>query len=336
MAAITPARFLRRQARSRWHSPPERWTELLSIQVTDPVSGAFSQMIGALAYGALSTDRLLLLQGAEPSTPVGSAAANAIRVRAVAADGITPVSGATMAWSATNGLQFSVCSGASSCSVLSDEAGESSSLVTPTAAGQSTITIALAPASYSPPQSQQATVVGTSSALDLVAVTPTRWVGQGATLAVPLTVEALDLGVPKANVAVNFAVTKGMAALSAGSANHQRLGIRHHHRKSHKSKCGCAGERLRRSEQCALPDFYFVLDADFALDARDGERIAQVVPTGQSFQPLVMRVTDGSLAANPVMGVSVTFKTTLARQCSPSADAKRTECPLSSDRRRRR
>ncbi len=40
---------------------------------------------------------------------------------------------------------------------------------------------------------------------------------------------------------------------------------------------------------------------------------SQVVPTGQAFQPLVMRVTDGSAAANPVMGVNVTFATTLAR-----------------------
>jgi hypothetical protein len=63
-----------------------------------------------------------------------------------------------------NGLQFSACSGASSCSVPSDEAGESSSWVT-TATGQSTITRALAPASYSPPQTQPPTVVGTSSAL---------------------------------------------------------------------------------------------------------------------------------------------------------------------------
>src|SRR5208282_2424959 len=165
-----------------------------TIQVTDPVSGAFSQMIGALTYGASATDLLLLLQGAEPATPVGSQAANAIRVRAVAADGFTPVSGATIAWTTTNGLQFSACSGASSCSVLSDEAGESSIWVFTTPTPPSTITIALAPASYSPPQSQQATVVGTSTALDLAAVTPTRWVGQGATIAVPLTVEALNLG----------------------------------------------------------------------------------------------------------------------------------------------
>jgi hypothetical protein len=43
-----------------------------SILVADPVSGAFSQMTDALSYGALATDLLLLLQGAEPATPVGS------------------------------------------------------------------------------------------------------------------------------------------------------------------------------------------------------------------------------------------------------------------------
>jgi hypothetical protein len=129
------------------------------------VTGGFSQMIGALIYGALSTDRLLLLQGSETATAVGAVAANALRVRAVAADGATPVSGATVAWTATNGTLFSVCSGLNSCSVLSDEVGESSSQITPTAIGQSTITIVLAPASYTTPQTQQATLLATSSVL---------------------------------------------------------------------------------------------------------------------------------------------------------------------------
>jgi hypothetical protein len=39
---------------------------------------------------------------------------------------------------------------------------------------------------------------------------------------------------------------------------------------------------------------------------------SQAVGAGQSFQPLAMRVTDGTVAANPVMGVMVTFQTTLA------------------------
>jgi hypothetical protein len=284
-----------------------------SIQVTDPVSGAFSQMIGALSYGALSTDLLLLLQSAEPATPVRSAAANAIRVRAVAADGITPVSGATMAWSATNGLQFSACSGASSCSVLSDEAGESSSWVTPTATGQSTITIALAPASYSPPQSQQATVVGTSSTLDLVAVTPTRWVGQGATLAVPLTVEALNLGVPKANVVVNFTVTKGAASLSSASGTTNASGFatitaQLTNQSTDVQVSACV---TPSNSPCQTFTLFSTPSSIWTLETVSGS--LQFVPAGQPFQPLVVRVTDGSLAANPVMGVNVTFKTTLAR-----------------------
>src|SRR5208282_1528685 len=284
-----------------------------TIQVTDPLSGASSQMIGALGYGALSTDLLLLLQAGEPSTPVGSAAANAIRVRVVAADGITPVSGATIAWSATNGSQFSVCAGAFSCSVLSDEAGESSTLVTPTATGQSTITIALAPASYSPPQTQQATLVGTSSALDLVALMPTRWVGQGATIAVPLTVEALDLGVPKANVTVNFSVSKGTASLSASSAGTNASGLatitaQLTNQNANVQVSGCVAPN---NAPCQTFTLFSTPPSLWKLETVSGS--LQFVLTGQAFQPLAMRVTDGSSAANPVMGVNVTFQTTLAR-----------------------
>jgi hypothetical protein len=284
-----------------------------TIQVTNPVSGSFSQMIGALTYGASATDLLLLLQGTEPATPVGAAAANAIRVRAVAADGVTPVSGATIAWSETNGLQFSVCGGASACSVLSDEAGESSSLVTPTATGQATITIKLAPAVYSPPQTQQATVVATSTALDLAAVTPSRWVGQGATLAVPLTVEALDLGVPIANLTINFALKVGTASLSAGSATTNGSGF---------ASITASLTNLSANVQvsaCVAPNnapcqtftLFSTPASMWTLETVSGS--SQVVPTGQAFQTLVMRVTDGSSADNPVIGVNITFATTLAR-----------------------
>ena len=283
-----------------------------TIQVTDSVTGAFSQMTGALTYGAAATDLLLLLQGAEPATPVGSAAANPIRVRVVAADGVTPVAGATTVWSTTNGLQFSVCSGAS-CSVLTDEAGESSSSVTPTASGQSTITIALAPASYSPPQSQQATVVGTSTTLDLAAVAPTRWVGQGATIAVPLTVEALDLGVPQASVAVNFVVTRGTASLSSASATTSGSGfatvtaqLTNQNASVQVSACVAPN-----NAPCQTFTLFSTPPSLWTLETVSGS--LQFVPAGQAFLPLVIRVTDGSAAANPVMGVTVTFQTTLAR-----------------------
>ncbi len=284
-----------------------------TIQVTDPVSGAFSQMIGALGYGAQATDRLLLLQAAEPATAIGSVAANPIRVRAVAADGLAPVSGATIAWSATNGLEFSVCGGTSSCSVLTDEAGESSSWVTPMGAGQTTITLALAPASYSAPQTQQATLVGTSSTLDLAALTPTLWVGQGATLVVPLIVEALALGAPIPNVTVNFTLTQGSATLSAGSAITNAAGVA-----SITATIANLVANVRVSA-CVAPNnspcqtfaVFSTPSSLWTLELVAGS--SQVVPTGQKFQPLVLRVIDGSAAANPVMGVPVNFETTLAR-----------------------
>jgi hypothetical protein len=185
--------------------------------------------------------------------------------------------------------------------------------VTPTATGQSTITIALAPASYSPPQSQQATVVGTSSTLDLVAVAPARWVGQGATLAVPLTVEALDLGVPKANVAVNFAITKGTVSLSSGSGTTNGSGyatitanLTNQNADVQVSACVAPN-----NAPCQTFTLFSTPASRWTLETVSGS--PQVVPTGQSFQPLVVRVTDGSSASNPVMGVNVTFATTLAR-----------------------
>jgi len=291
-----------------------------TIQVTNPVTGSFSQMLGALTYGASATDLLLLLQGSETATPVGAPAASPIRVRAVAADGVTPVSGATIAWSSTNGLQFSVCHGTSSCSVLSDEVGESSSSVTPTATGQGTITIALAPASYSPPQTQQATILATSTTLDLVALIPIRWIAHGATIAVPLTVEALDLGSPIPNVTVNFVITRGTAVLSAGSATTNSSGsasvtaqLTNQNAAVQVSACVAPN-----NAPCQIFTLFSTPSSLWTLETVSGS--SQFVLANQTFQPMVMRVTDGSLAANPVMGVNVSFQTTLAR-VSPDSNA---------------
>ena len=286
-----------------------------TIQVTDPASGSFSQMIGALTYGAAVDDQLLLLQGSEPATPVGAQAANLLRVRATASDGLTPVNGATIAWSATNGTKFSACNPpSSSCSVLTDQAGESSTWVTQTAVGPSTITAALAPASYPSPQIQQMTLATSQpSPLDLAAVAPYRWIAQGATLSVPLTVEALSSGVPKANVVVNYTVTQGTASLSSGTATTNGAGLAtvtaqltNLAATVQVSACVSPG-----NNPCQTFTLYAVPVSLWTLEPVSGT--SQVVPNGQTFQKLVMRVTDSSPADNPVQGVNVTFVTTLER-----------------------
>jgi hypothetical protein len=75
-----------------------------TIAINDPVSGASSIMTNVLTFGASSTDQIVLLQGANPPTPVGTQATNPVIVRVLASDGVTPVDGATVGWTTTNAL----------------------------------------------------------------------------------------------------------------------------------------------------------------------------------------------------------------------------------------
>ena len=66
-------------------------------------------MTNVLTYGAAATDNIVLISGINRPTPVGTQAANPMTVRVLAADGVTPVSGATIGWGASGGLQLSAC-----------------------------------------------------------------------------------------------------------------------------------------------------------------------------------------------------------------------------------
>ena len=284
-----------------------------SIVVNDPASGGFSQMIDAVTYGAAATDLLILLQGSEPSTAVGAEAANPIRVRVVAADGVTPVSGATISWTTTNGASLSVCGGASNCSALSDEAGIATTQVTPAATGTSGITASLAPASYTPPQSKQTTLVGTESALDLAAISPNKWVAQGATIDVPLTVRVLNMGAPQNNVTINFRVSKGAGSLSSGTGTTGNTGYASTtlHLTNHSSDVQVTACVAPNNAPCLTLTLFATPASSWRLENVSGS--VQVIPAGQLFQPLVLRVTDGASPSNPVMGVNLVYEVTLAR-----------------------
>jgi len=284
-----------------------------TVVVSDPATGGFSQMTNALTYGAAATDLLVALQTAEPSTPVGAEAANPIRVRAVASDGMTPVTGATIAWSTTNGATLSACGGVSSCSVLTDEAGIASTGVTPTATGASTITAALAPASYNPPQAKQATVMATKSALDIGALAPTKWIGEGATLDVPLTVRVLSQGAPQVGVTVDFRLSKGTATLSAatGTTDSSGYASTSAHLSNHSADVQVTACVAPNNAPCQTFTMFATPASKWTLETVSGS--AQWVPVGQPFQSLVLRVTDGASPSNPVMGVNAVFDVTLMR-----------------------
>jgi hypothetical protein len=282
-----------------------------TVTITDPASGAVSTMTNALTIGAASTDQIILLQGTNPQTPVGTQAANPLRVRAVASDGVTVVNGATIVWTTTNGATLSVCGGGSSCSVVTDESGMTSTSITPTATGVATFTATLAPAVYNPAQSVSGTLSATSTASDIGVTTPYLWIAQGATLSVPITARVVSTGTPQAGVTVDFRIAQGSGSLSAPSAVTNSTGyasvtltLTNFAANVQVVACVASGSPCQTAYGNAV--------AASALSLQAVAGAGQVI-TAPPFQPLTVRVTDSSTPPNPVLGASVLFQSTVLR-----------------------
>ncbi len=283
-----------------------------TITINDPVSGAFSIMTKVLTFGAALTDRIVLLLGSNPPTPVGTQATNPVTVRVLASDGVTPVNGATVGWTTTNGATLSICGGTSTCSAISDESGIASTGVTPGATGNAAITATLAPGVYSPSQSVAATMTATSSSSDIGVTTPYLWIAQGASVSVPLTARVVDLGVPQGGKQVDFFVDQGSGSLSSASAATNSNGyasvtltLTNFTASVQLSACVAPG-----NNPCQTIYGNAVAVAMMNLQAVAG---AGQVVTGSAFQPLRVRVTDSSTPPNPVLGASVLFQSTVLR-----------------------
>ncbi len=283
-----------------------------SITISDPASGAFSIMTGALTFGAAATDTIVLLKGVNPPTPVGTQAANPVTVRVVASDGITPVNGATVAWTTTNGATLSSCAGTTACSAISDESGIASTWVTLAATGNAVVRATLAPGVYSTAPSVGATLSGTSTSSD-IGVTPSGlWIEQGASLSVSLTARVVSLGSPQSGITVNFMIAQGSGSLSSPTAV--------------TNSSGYASVMLTVTNfavnlllnVCVAPDnspcqnIYANAVAAAMMNLQPVAGAGQAV-TGAAFQPLTVRVTDSSTPPNPVLGASVLFQSTVLR-----------------------
>ena len=270
-------------------------------------------MSNALTFGAAASDNLVLLgTGMNPTTPAGTQATSPMHVRVLAADGVTPVGGASIGWSASNGVQLSACGGASSCTVTSDATGEAITWLTPAATGVATITATLAPGVYIPSKSQSTTLNATQSASDIGISTPYLWIAQGATLSLPLTARVVSNGTPQNNVKVNFAVISGAASLSAASAQTNSSGY---------ASVTLTAEQfaaLVKVSACVAPVNApcQIISANPVSPASQNLRLVAgsgQVSVGTGFQPLVVQVTDSSSPPNPVIGTSVWFLTTVLR-----------------------
>ena len=283
-----------------------------NIVVSDAASGAATSMTGALTYGAAASDNIVLVNGANPSTPVGVQAANAVSVRVVASDGVTPVGGATIGWSGTNGVQLSACGGASSCSVITDQNGNASTWLTASAPGAAFVTATLAPGVYSPSKSVTGTLSATQSSSDIGVSTANVYVSQGATVNVPIRTRVLSNGIPRNNVQVNFSIVGGSGNLSAANAVTDANGY------ASVNLSVTNISLLVQGLACVAPGnspcaVFYANPIPLAQQVLQQVSGAGQVSTGQAFQPIVVRVVDSASSPHPVLGAPVSFLTTVMR-----------------------
>jgi hypothetical protein len=284
-----------------------------NLALQDPVTGASSTMTNVLTYGAGPSDSIKLIQGSNPATPVGGQAPNPVRVQVVAPDGITPVAGASVFFISTPAASLSACGGGGSCTLLTDDSGEASTRVTVLQAAVINISVLLAPASYSTPKSVQATILGTTSSLDLSLVPASAWIAQGATADIVLVARLLSSGASVAGSTVNYQVVKGSGTLGSASANSDANGFA----KSTLHLAAISGD-VQVSACVApanLPCQIFSATAVPAslLRLAPVTGSVQTLPAGQSFQPITVRVTDSAIPTHPVIGANVTFQVVVSR-----------------------
>jgi hypothetical protein len=281
------------------------------ITLTDPATGATSVMTGAINYGASPNDTIRLLAGSNPSTPLGGEAQNPIRVQVLDANGVTPVSGATIVFSAVPAVGFAACGNATTCTVISDENGEASSRMTALTAGTMTITAQLAPASYSPSKQVQGTLFATSSALDLSLTSPSVWIAQGATIDIPLSAKVLVNGVGTSGRTVNYSITQGIGALASPNAvtNSSGIATTTLHLASMAAEVDISACVSPQNAPCRIFHVFAVPSQALRLVPVAGS--LQFTAVGQSFQPVTVRVADTS--GDPVRGANIMFQLLIGR-----------------------
>lgn len=181
------------------------------------------------------------------------------------------------------------------------------------------ISVLLAPASYTTPKSVQATIFGTTSPQDLSLVPAFVWIAQGATVDVALAARLLSNGVAIAGGTVNYQVVKGSGTLSAASANSDVNGFAH----STLHLAAIAGDVqvsacvAPANVPCQIFTATAVPPSMLRLEPVGGG--VQILPAGQSFQPITLRVTDSATPAHPVMGANVTFQVVVSRPATAPA-----------------
>ena len=181
------------------------------VQVRDVMTGGTTAMTGALAYAAPAAESMMLVSSPSGTVFVGDVAGT-FSVRVLGADGVTPVVGEAVVFSASGAaVRFGAC-GAGVCTVLTDASGMASSTVTALGAG----VVGLSAVGSAASAGGQFTAV--VRVRTVVALRPMEYVAAGATVAWSPQVMLTDNSAAVAGVGVSGGVVWGAMRLGWGSS----------------------------------------------------------------------------------------------------------------------
>ena len=187
-----------------------------TVTVKDTVSGGASVMSGALTY-LPGADTVQLVTVPSGTATLNVAAATAFAVKVVGTDGVSPLPGRSIIFSATaGGMRWGACPAAtigSNCTVVTNAQGVASTTLTPTAAGAVTVQATANAGVLSGSFTAAAAVLSV-----VAAPTGPVTVGTAAGTAFSVRVMAADGVTPMAGTPVIFAVASGAATLGACGA----------------------------------------------------------------------------------------------------------------------
>ena len=275
-----------------------------ALNIEDPATGATASIGNAIRYGGAGDDTLQLLNGANPPVPVGTTAPNPFRVRVLAMDGVTTVSGASVRFQSPSASVLLLPCNTQDCTLATDGAGEASAWMSVKAAGATTMT-----ATLSSGASVSATVSGISAPLAVAAAPPKLYIAKDTAASVPLLARVVGNGAPLAGRLVEFEVMLGSGTLSAASVMTDANGeasstLSIANMSSEIRVSACVGV----APQTACDIFYV-----YAVSTTSGTRLIkaggdeQYVSPGKLFLPVTVRMNDLSDPPNVVAGVPVKF-----------------------------
>jgi hypothetical protein len=287
------------------------------VEVDDLSSGGSTVMTQALTYGT-PAPVLNLLTAPSGTVIVSQTASVPFAVQMLAADGVTPVAGQAIVFTATGGtVQFGAC-GAGSCTVMTNASGIASTTVTPLTAG------AIVLSAVGSAGTQVASFTGVAEVRTATPQQASEYVAEGATVVWTPQLAVTDNTASSAGVLVNWQTSSGPIVLSPSQTQVSAQGVAETvatigplSAGTQAVASGCVWTTV-----CANFTAYSVAAADLRLVVVSGAD--QIVSANSTLAPVVLLVTD--TAAHPVAGAVVQIYQTVSAWEAACPD--RGRCPI--------